>query len=79
MKRYTKLNNIKNLQAGKYAFNNSENLESIIYHLKNGEVLDEEIKITFIEGKNMRYIAKVIANNTVNTEEDVFNLLNDEE
>ena len=79
MKIYTKLNNIKNLQAGKYAFNNSENLESIIYHLKNGEVLDEEIKITFIEGKNMRYIAKVIANNTVNTEEDVFNLLNDEE
>lgn len=78
MKIYVKLNNIQNLQAGKYEFNNSENLETIISHIQNGEVLNEEVKITFVEGKNMRTIAKIIAENTENTEEDVFHLLADE-
>jgi len=79
MKIYARLNKVTNLQAGKYALNNSEDLKTIISHIQNGEVVDEEIKITFIEGKNMRYIAKTIAENTINTEEDVFNLLKDEE
>lgn len=79
MKIYTKLNKVQKLQAGKYEFNNAENLEAIVSHIKNGEVLNEEVKITFVEGKNMRKIAKTIAENTVNTEEDVFNLLQDEE
>ena len=79
MKIYAKLNNVTNLQAGKYDLNNSENLTEILAHIQNGEVINEEIKLTFIEGKNMRSIAKVIAENTVNSEEDVFALLEDEE
>lgn len=79
MKIYAKINQVQNLQAGKYEFNNAENLVAIVSHIKNGEVLNEEVKITFVEGKNMRKIAKTIAENTVNTEEDVFNLLEDEE
>ena len=79
MKIYTKLNHIQNLKAGKYDLNNSENLESIIAHIKNGEVVNETVKITFVEGKNMRHLAKIIAENTVNTEEDVFHLLEDED
>ena len=79
MKIYVKLNNITNLQAGKYELNNSENLESILSHIQKGEVINEEVKLTFVEGKNMRDFAKLIADNTVNTEDDVYNLLEDKE
>lgn len=79
MKIYSKINNISNLQAGKYRLNNSEDMPTVLEHIVNGEVFSDEIKITFIEGKNMRWIAKKIAEETVNTEEDVFNLLEDEE
>lgn len=77
---YSKLNKINNLQAGKYCFNNGlEDVEKIIKKMKNGEIYKEEIKLTFIEGKNMRSIAKVISEGTNITEEDVFNLLENEE
>lgn len=79
MKIYAKINNLNNLQAGKYDLNNSEDLSTILAHIQNGEVANDEIKLTFVEGKNMRSIAKTIAEKTVNTEEDVFNLLADEE
>ncbi len=79
MKIYAKINNLSGLKAGKYDFNNSENVEAILTHIINGEVADDSIKITFIEGKNMRWIAKAIAQKTVNTEEDVFELLENED
>ena len=79
MKIYVKMHNINNLQAGKYDLNNSEDLSIILSHIQKGEVVNEEVKITFVEGKNMRSIAKVIAENTSNTEQDVFDLLEDEE
>lgn len=79
MKIYVKLNNIQSLQAGKYDLSNSEDLATILTHIQNGEVVNEEVKITFVEGKNMRSIAKIIADKTVNTEEDVFALLEDDE
>lgn len=77
MKIYAKLNHISNLQAGKYDLSNAENLETVLSHIQKGEVVVEEVKLTFIEGKNMRNVAKVIASGTNNTEEDVFNLLED--
>lgn len=79
MKIYIKLNNVNSLKFGKYEFNNSENLETIISHIVNGEVANDSVKITFIEGKNMRWIAKTISEKTSNTEKDVFELLEDEE
>lgn len=79
MKIYSKINKISNFQAGKYDLNNSEDMAVVIEHIVNGEVANEEIKITFIEGKNMRWVAKAIAENTINTEEDVFKLLEDDE
>ena len=78
MKVYCKLNKISNLQAGKYNISKSENMVSIISKIQNGDVARDEIKITFIEGKNMRWIATRIAEKTDNTEEDVFSLLEDE-
>ena len=38
---------------------------------------NETITVTFVEGKNMRWIATKIANSTNNTEQDVFDLLKD--
>ena len=78
MKIYSKLNRIKGLQAGKYDLTPEENTKTIISHIANGEIVDDSIKITFVEGKNMRYIAEVIAQNTINTEKDVFDLLENE-
>ena len=78
MKIYTSLNDVTGLQAGIYDFNNSEDLETILNRIVNGEVAIDEVKITFIEGKNIRWIAKTIAKYTNNTEQDVFNLLEDE-
>lgn len=78
MKIYTSLNDVTGLQAGIYDFNNSEDLETILNRIVNGEVAIDEVKITFIEGKNIRWIAKIIAKYTNNTEQDVFNLLEDE-
>jgi len=79
MKIYCQINNVNNLKAGKYELNNNEDLSQIIEHLSNGDVTDDSVKITFIEGKNMRWIAKTIADKTENTEQDVFDLLEDEE
>lgn len=79
MRLYCKLNDITNLQAGKYDLNPSEDMATVIAHIVNGEIASDEIKITFIEGKTVKDFAKVIAKNTKNTEEDVFNLLEDEE
>lgn len=78
MKVYSKLNKVTGLQAGKYDLTPEEDTPTIISHIVNGEVADDSVKITFIEGKNMRYIAKTIAEKTNNTEEDVFNLLENE-
>ena len=78
MKLYSKFNKVNGLQAGKYDLTPEEDMPTIISHIVNGEVADDSVKITFIEGKNMRYIAKMIAENTNNTEEDVFELLENE-
>ena len=77
---YLKLFNVKNLKAGKYELNKNMSLEEILAKLKEGNNYnEEEISLTFREGINMRSIAKVIANGTENTEQAVFDLLNDEE
>lgn len=78
MKIYSKLNKVNGLQAGKYDLTPEEDTKTIIAHIANGEVADDTVKITFIEGKNMRYIAKMIAEKTTNTEDDVFKLLENE-
>ena len=75
---YIKLNGIKGLQAGKYEISQNMPAKDILNKISSGEVYDESIKITFNEGKNMRWIAKTIAEKTNNTENDVYVLLKDE-
>lgn len=69
----------KQLQAGKYELSKNMTIDQIIDTLSQGKIKDETVKIQFIEGNNMRYVAKLIAEKTNNTEEDVWNLLEDEE
>ena len=77
---YTKLNKVSSFQAGNYELTPSMEIDEIIQTLQTGKLHSKDgITITFIEGKTMRWIAKEIAKNTNNTEEDVFDLLKDEE
>ena len=76
---YCYIYKVNDLKAGTYKLKKSMKLESIVEVLKEGNTYNpEEIKITFNEGINMRKIASIIAKNTNNTEEDVYNLLKDE-
>ncbi len=77
---YSKINNVSDLKAGTYKIDKTNNLKQIVKILQSGSnIVKKEITITFNEGKTMRVMAKIIAKNTTNTEEDVFNLLNDKE
>ena len=79
-KAYMKLNKINNLQAGKYTFDTSkDDVKAIIAKLQAGEIVDDSIKVTFIEGKSILDYAKIIADKTDNSLEDVFDLLKNED
>ena len=69
---FIKLNNVNSLKAGKYELSPSMSLEKILQTMVDGDVINEEITITFKEGKNIRWIAKKIAEETSNSEEDVY-------
>lgn len=77
---YIKLNKpATGLKVGEYTLRPNMGIEEILSYLSDSKnAISTDIQIGFVEGKNMRYIASVIANNTTNTEEDVFNLLKDE-
>lgn len=75
---YTKIYKLDNIYAATYKLKESMSLKEIIKALSNGRYNTSELTITFNEGINMRKIAKIISENTNNTEEDVFKLLKDE-
>lgn len=76
---YVKLNNITTFQAGTYYLSKNMDVKEITQVLQTGKVESEEqISITFVEGKNMRWVASKIAQETNNTENDVYSLLEDE-
>ncbi len=76
---YVKINKISGMQAGTYTLNKNMSVQEIVKQLQSGtENKEETINITFLEGKNMRWIAKKIAENTNNTENAVFEKLKDE-
>ena len=74
----TEFTEFKVTEAGTYKLNKNMSVSEIVEIFSNGNTYNPDaIVITFKEGKHMRSIASIIANNTSNTEEDVFNLLND--
>ena len=76
---YVKLNNISGFQAGNYSLSPNMDIETIAASLKDGKVYEEQVIITFIEGKNMMWIAKQISEKTTNSEQAVYDLLKDTE
>lgn len=76
---YLKINNVNNLKAGNYKFSESMSLKEIVKSLSDGSSIYSDISITFKEGINYREFARVIAENTNNTYDDVLNVLNDED
>lgn len=77
---YTKLNKVSNFQAGTYYLKQNMSLKEISEMLKSGIMYDQnEIKITYLEGKNMRWLAKKISEVTNNTEDEVFEVLSKED
>lgn len=77
-KLYVKLKKVSNVYAAKYYFSPSMNLDEIINTLNEGGYNENEISITFKEGINMIGIAKLIKENTSNSEDDVYKKLKDE-
>ena len=76
---YAKISGVSGLQAGKYTLTSDMSVEEIMNKISSGKTDNDEISITFLEGKNVRWIAKRIAEKTNNTEEDVYKLLEDKE
>lgn len=79
---YLKLNPPQEgLKAGTYEFHQGMDVKEILATLEKGgtSISLNQISITFPEGINMRKIASIIAENTNNTEEDVFSLLENQE
>ena len=79
-KLYVKLNKVSDFQAGTYYLKQSMNLKEITEMLKTGIMHDpNQLSLTYLEGKNFRWLAKKIAENTNNTEEDVMAIVEDKE
>ena len=77
---YVRLNKVSDFQAGKYYLKQNMDLEDITKMLQTGIMHDpNQINITYLEGKNFRWLAKEISKSTNNTEEDVMKILEDEE
>jgi UPF0755 protein len=74
---YCRASKNTNLMAGDYTFNRTMDVREIVNILTGGKTLSGNISITFREGINIRTLASIISENTNNSEEDVFNLIND--
>jgi len=76
---YVKLNKISDFQAGTYYLKESMNLKEITEMLQTGIMFDpNETSITYIEGKNIKWLANMIEKKTNNSAEEVYALLKDE-
>lgn len=75
---YVRLNNF-NMQAGIYEFSTSMNSREIIKDIANGKITNKyNVSITFKEGKNIRNYIDEIVSKTNNTEDDVYDVLNND-
>ena len=74
---YIKLNQPKKLEKGIYILNKNMSLERIIKTLDNGSNYNDNVRITFKEGINMRKVIKLITENTNITENEILDKLKD--
>lgn len=77
---YTRLTGKTNLKAATYSLSENMGTKKIVDILLDGKGQNlEQISITFQEGLNMKKLAKTIAKYTDNTEENVYETLEDTE
>lgn len=77
---YVKINKISDFQAGTYYLKESMELREITERLKTGIVHDpNQITITYLEGKPMWWLVETIAEQTNNTQGEIYSVLSDEE
>ena len=70
---YAKQHKISNMQAGTYKLNTNMEVDRILDMLSGGsKYYPDMVNVTFVEGKNMRWIAKKIADTTNNSQDSVF-------
>ena len=75
---YVRLTNKTNLKAATYKLSENMGTKKIIKILQKGGY-NNDIKLTFKEGINIKKVVKIIKDNTNNKEEDIYKLLKDEE
>lgn len=78
-KAYIKITGKSNLKAGTYSLSKNMDLIELVDILLEGGTCTDLIKITFKEGLNLRQITKEIVANTNNTEDMVYDLLDNSE
>ncbi len=76
---YAKLNNKSSFQAGKYELNTNMSVKEIFDKLVNGNVINDNISVTFVEGKRLLDYVKVISDKFSFSEKDILNKLKDKE
>ena len=76
---YIKLHSNLAPQAGIYSLNKSMSFEEIMEKFNKGEVQDNSISVTFVEGKRITDYVKVINKNFGYSEEEILKVLSDKE
>ncbi len=76
---FVKLNSGYMMQAGVYELNNGMNVDEILTKISKGEVIDNSITVTFIEGKRITNYVKVINKNFGYSEDEILKILSDKE
>lgn len=75
---YLKLNDDFIVQAGVYELDSSMSFEEIVDILSKGQVVDNSITVTFIEGKRLTNYVEVISEKFGYSEEEILNVISDE-
>ena len=75
---YVKLNKNIMIKAGTYELDRSNDTREILKILSNGEVINNTIKVTFIEGKRIVDYVKVISKNFGYSEDEIYETLNNQ-
>lgn len=68
-----------NLQAGTYSLNRNMDASDIIKKINSGDVKVDTVNFTFVEGKNVNDLIKLIANKFFYEESDIKKVLNDKD
>ncbi len=74
---YLKLNKNIVLQAGVYEVNRGMSLPELLNYISEGNVIDDSVSITFIEGKRLTTYVKQISEKFGYTEEEIMEKLSD--